>query len=147
MADGAIGYGAEFEVRDGTQTDSDFVSIGLITSITPPSDTVDQIEITHMQSPNRQKQFVAGLSDPGEMSLELNYMPGSPTDEFILAWRASGETRECRISYPTTASLVDTFPAFVSSYVPNIPANDRMSATLGLKVAGAPVRSGSVTTP
>lgn len=144
MADGAIGYGAEFEVRDGNQSDSGWVSLGLITSITPPSDTVDQIEITHMASPNRQKQFIAGLSDPGEMSLELNYMPGSVTDEFILEWRASGETRESRINYPNTASLVDTFPTFVSSYVPTIPAGDKMTATLGLKVAGAVVRSGAV---
>lgn len=144
MADGAIGYGAEFEVRDGTQSDSDWVGIGLITSLTPPSDTVDQIEITHMQSPNRAKQYIAGLSDPGEMSMDINYMPGSVTDEFILAWRASGETRESRIKYPATTSLVDTFPTFVSSYVPNIPVNDKMSATLGLKVAGAVVRSGSV---
>lgn len=144
MADGAIGYGAEFEVRDGNQSDSGWVSLGLITNITPPSDTVDQIEITHMASPNRQKQYIAGLSDPGEMSLDLNYMPGSVTDEFILEWRASGETRESRINYPATASLVDTFPTFVSSYVPAIPAADKMTATLGLKVAGAVVRSGAV---
>ena len=144
MADGAIGYGAEFEVQDGNQSDSDWVSLGLITSITPPSDTVDQIEITHMASPNRQKQYIAGLSDPGEMSLELNYMPGSVTDEFILDWRASGETRSSRINYPATTSLVDTFPTFVSSYVPAIPAGDKMTATLGLKVAGAIVRSGTV---
>lgn len=143
MADGAIGYGAEFEVRDGPDTDSDWVGLGLITSITPPSDSVDQIEITHMASPGRKKQFVAGLSDPGEMTLELNYMPGSETDAFILAWRASGQTRDSRISYPATTSLVDTFPTFVSSYAPSIPVGDKMTATLGLKVAGDIVRTGT----
>lgn len=142
--DGAIGYGAEFEVRDGTQSDSDWVSLGLITNLTPPNDTVDQIDITHMQSPGRRKQYVAGLSDPGEMSLDLNYMPGRPTDEFVIAWRRSGETRESRIKYPTTTSLVDTFPTFVSSYAPGIPAADKMTATLGLKVAGDVVRTGVV---
>lgn len=144
MADGAIGYGGTFEVQDGTATDSDWVELGLIVNITPPSDSVDQIEITHMQSPGRKKQFIAGLSDPGEMSLELNYMPGSETDEFILDWRASGETRSSRISYPATTSLVDTFPTFVSSYTPQITAADKMTATLGLKVAGDIVRSGAV---
>lgn len=144
MADGAIGYGAEFEVRDGAQSDSDWVSLGLITNITPPSDTVDQIEITHMASPGRKKQYIAGLSDPGEMSLDLNYMPGAGTDTFIVDWRRSGETRESRIKYPATASLVDTFPTFVSSYAPAIPAADKMTVTLGLKVAGDVVRTGAV---
>lgn len=142
--DGAIGYGAEFWVRSGTAPDSAWFKMGLITNITPPSDGVDDVEITHMESPGRKKQFTSGLSDPGEMNLDLNYMPGNDTDEFILGWRRSGETRESKIVYPTTASLTDTFPSYVKSYTPTIPVGEKMTASLGLKVAGDVVRSGSV---
>jgi hypothetical protein len=65
------------------------------------------------------------------MTVEMNYVPGAATDDFILAWRAAGETRNVKISYPGTDFAVDIFPAYIKGYAPTgVVVNDKMSATL-----------------
>lgn len=133
-----IGYGSYFEVEDSAGSGT-YTELGEVTNITPPNLSVDQIEVTHMRSPSRTKEFISGLTDPGDMSVEMNYVTGGATDEFILAWRASGESRACRIKH--NSGDIDTFPAFILGYQTALPVADKKSATLNLKVAGAVARS------
>jgi hypothetical protein len=134
-----IGYGATFEVETSAGSGV-FTELAEITSISPPNLAVDEVEVTHMSSPDRTKEFIAGLTDPGDMSVELNYIPASATDDFILAWRTDGSTRSCRITYPDETTT-DTFPAFVKGFAPTLATADKAAATLTLKVAGAVVRA------
>jgi hypothetical protein len=141
MTTAIIGYdvGLSVETAAGSGT---FVELAEITNITPPSDSVDDIDATHMKSPGRVREFISGLSDPGEMSLDGNYLPGSATDAFIIAWRLSGETRAVRIIYPASLSVnYDQFPGYVKSYTPTMAIGEKMGFTLGLKVAGAVART------
>ena len=131
-----IGLGTIVEVNT---TGTTWFKIGEVTSITPPNESVDEIDVTHMESPGRTREFIQGLIDAGEMSIDINWVPGGDTDEYILAWRTAGTTRPVRITYPTGAR--DTFPAFVRGYTPSAAAADKLSATVTLRVAGAVVRS------
>lgn len=133
---GMIGYGTTVEVNT---TGTTWFKIGLLASATPPNETVDQVDVTHMESPDRTRQFIAGLRDLGDVTLSINYVPGNLTDEYVLEWRSSGETRPVRITYPT--DVIDTFPAFPTGYTPTLAAADKASADLKLKVAGAVVRT------
>ena len=138
MTDAIIGYGTTVEVQNG-ETTPGWEFIGEITNITPPNESVDQVDVTHMESPGRTREFIQGLIDPGEMSLDLNHVPGSATDDLILEWRTSGETRSMRITYPN--NVTETFPAFVLGYAPSgVAVADALTATLTVKVAGAIVR-------
>lgn len=133
-----IGYANYFEVETSAGSGV-FYELAEVTNISPPNQQVDQIEVTHMRSPGRYKEYISGLTDPSDMSLELNYVVGAATDDFVLAWRASGETRASRIKH--SSGDIDTFPTFVLGYQTQIPVGDKKSATLQLKVAGAIVRS------
>lgn len=128
------GYGTIFEVRDGPDTSDAFTELAEVTSITPPSASVDVIDVTHTQSPDSQREFVQGLTDPGECSLGLNFVPNSATTAFILAWRTSRERRDCRITFPDNTTW--TFSGFVSGFEPDAPFDDKMSAALTIKVTG-----------
>ena len=46
--------------------------------------------------------------------------------------------RNCRITYPT--GITDTFAAEIQSFEPTVPVDDRMTATLTLKVTGVVAR-------
>ena len=138
-SDAIIGYGTTFSVET-VAGNGIYVELAEITNLTPPNMSVDDIEVTHMQSPDRTKEFIAGLADPGEMSLEMNFIPGSSSDDLILAWRAAGDTRSCRIDYADN-SAVDTFPAYVKSYSSTMGVAEALKASLSLKVAGAVVRA------
>lgn len=135
MTNASIGYGSYFHIsQDGG---NEWIEIAEVFDITPPSDTVDQIDVTHMQSPNRRREFIAGLSDPGSASFEMNFVPGSASDLKIQEIRASGEQVLCRITFPN--SVTWTFTGQVESYEPAIPTEDKMTATVSFKVSGSTV--------
>lgn len=133
-----IGIGTTVQINDGASPSSWF-TLGEVTSITPPSDSIDQIDVTHMGSTGRTREFISGLSDPGDMSLEINWIPSNATDAYILAWKTAGTSRSTKITYPNGA--IDTFDSFVLGYQKTLTPGEKLSATLSLKVAGAVTRT------
>lgn len=130
-----IGFGTKVEVL----LSSTWTELGEVHNVTPPNESVDQVDVTHMQSPNRTREFIQGLIDPGDMTVEMNHIPSSATDAYLIAWRSAGDKRSVRITYPNL--VTDTFPAFILGYSPTMGVADKMSAQLKLKVAGAITRA------
>ena len=137
MTDASIGYGSYFHISQ--DSGSTWIAIAEVFDITPPSDTVDQIDVTHMQSPNRRREFIAGLSDPGSASFEMNFVPGSASDLKIQEIRGTGEQVLCRITFPNAVTW--QFTGQIESYEPAIPTDDRMTASVSFKVSGSTVVS------
>lgn len=134
MTAAIIGKGTVFAVADPV-TPTTFVPLAELTSLTPPSSSVDIIDVTNMDSADRTREFIAGMIDPGECSMGMNFIPGSTTDAFIQAWRAAGTVRGCKITWPN--GVIWQFEAFVSSYDVDAPFDDKLSATLALKVVSS----------
>lgn len=135
MSNASIGYGTFFHISQ--DAGSSWIEIAEVYDITPPSSTVDQIDVTHMQSPNRQREFIAGLSDPGSASFEMNFVPGSASDLKIQEIRGTGEQVLCRITFPN--SVTWRFTGQVESYEPAVPTEDKMTASVSFKVSGSTV--------
>lgn len=133
-----IGYGAKFELStDGGTT---FEELAEVYDITPPSDSVDVIDATHMQSPDATREFILGLRDPGECSMEMNFIPGNDADTTLQAVRSARERITCRITFPTQGTEVAvtwTFSAILTGYEPAMPNEDKMTATVTFKVTGS----------
>lgn len=129
----AIGYGHVLEIALASAPSS-FTYIREVFSATPPNETDDNVEATHMQSPGRRREYVAGLSDGGETSYEMNFVAGSATDAFIRSIR-----NKKIIARDTFANGVQiSYPALRQSYEISVPNDDKQTATLGLKVSGDP---------
>jgi predicted secreted protein len=138
-----IGYSSTLEVEDGTP--GTFTKIAEIKSVSKPNPSVDEVEVTHMESPDRAKEYIAGLSDYSTIDFDLNWVPDSATDLFIEAWRASGETRQVKVTYGATGAT-DTFPAFVQGYEAGASSpGEALAGTLTLRIAGAVVRGSDTT--
>lgn len=117
-------------------------------NVTPPSETADQVDVTHNKSPDRRREFISGLIDGGEMSFEMNYIPGNDSDDRLLAILAADpdeRRRTLRIIYPN--SIVDTFDGELTGYEKTIATDDKMTATVTFKVTGTVTRESLLDSP
>lgn len=128
-----IGYGTVLELAD-LETPTDFEYVAEISNLTVPSETTDQVDVTHMQSPHRTREFIDGLTDPGEVSFEMNYVPGSDADLLILSTK--GKRKWCRITFPNGVRVM--FIGLRQSYEKTAPTDDKMTASVAFKVSGVP---------
>jgi hypothetical protein len=139
----SLGYGSKFDVSSTSASPPIYVALGEVFNITPPSMVVDQVDVSHMQSPLRRREFIDGLIDPGECSFQMNYVPGSPSDLLLLGILDTAvgldRSRMCRITYPN--GLKDVFDGNLASYEPDLPTDDKMTATVTFKVSGAVTRT------
>jgi len=129
-----IGHGITMEMAD-IATPTVFTYLSEIFDVTPPSDTTDTPDATHMQSPNKTREFIDGLTDPGEASFEMNYVPGSASDLALTA--AKGQRKWLRLTFPNGVQLL--FIGIRQGYEKSAPTDDKMTASVTFKVSGEPV--------
>lgn len=78
-AEGAIhGYGAQLEVGDGASPTEAFQAIAGVVSITPGAMNTEDINRTHLRSPDAHHEHMPGLRDSGAFTCEMIWLP---TDE------------------------------------------------------------------
>jgi len=76
------------------------IALANLVSIKPPTEVVETIETTH-QGSGGIKEYIAGLTEPGDISGTVHYLAGSPTDLLLREHRASKECRAFEITVPT----------------------------------------------
>lgn len=111
-----------------------FAAVAEVTNIKPPSDSINIIDATSYASLNNTKEFLRGMIDPGDAGFDFNFLPGGAGDVAVRAWRTAGDTRKCRITWPNAVTW--TFSGFLTGYTPNAPMEDKMSASVTIKVTG-----------
>lgn len=134
MTTARIGYGTKYEIWDASLTVPAFTEVAEVITVTPGESTTDRVDATHMQSPGRRREYIAGLVDSGTASIEINWLPGSPTDELIRGLLSSGAVVEHRITFNNGVTV--TFDAAVTGFSKVIPIDDRMTATVEIAPSG-----------
>ena len=128
-----IGYGTVLEIALASAP-TEFTYIKEVFDATPPADSDDNVEASHMQSPGKRREYIPGMTDSGEASFEMNYVPGSATDRFLRSIR--GKKLLTRLTFANGVQVI--FHASRQDYEAAIPVDDRQTATLTLKVSGEP---------
>lgn len=142
MTSARIGSGAELWLDDDGGL---LTQLAEIVSVTPPQSVADDVEATHMLSPNRRREWISGLIDDGEGTFEMNYVPGSATDVICRDALDDGVEREYKIVIPDGAFGWEiTGSCRVRGYERSVPIDDRMTATLTIKFSGSPVEAAAV---
>ncbi|NRB17723.1 MAG: hypothetical protein HRU33_09205 [Rhodobacteraceae bacterium] len=131
--DADIGYNSTFGMADGEA--GPFPAIAGVISITPPSKSRDAVDKTHLKSPDRYKEYFPGMKEGGEAKIGLNFKP-SVAVTLDTAFEV-GETW-CQITFPDETTTL-TFKAVITGLEYGELVNDKMTATLTLKLSGKPV--------
>jgi predicted secreted protein len=139
-----IGHGSLFQIFD-TDASPDWVSVAEVTNITPPALARDTVDVTHTESEEKWREFIPGLRDGGEASIEMNFIPAGPGTDLILASFNSDEAKTCRIIFPDgdadvspITATVWTFSGIITGFAPEAPVDGAMTATVTVKLSGKP---------
>lgn len=137
MSDERTGWGGEFHLHNG----STLVELANIASIEPPEDSVDEIEVSHLKSTGRRKEYITGMIDGGNIVVEMIHVPNSASDQLCLAAKAAGDSRAWKIVFPDTDGTAQrqyTGNGIVTGYRVNaLTPKDAQTSTLTIRVTGA----------
>ena len=135
MTNALIGYGTEVWLDDDADT---LTQLDECIAISLPNSQVEDVEATHMLSPSRRREYIAGLIDDGEGTFEFNLEPGGATDLLIQDAVDDGVARNYEVIIPDGAfgqKFAGT--CIVKGYERNVPIDDRMTATMTVRFTGA----------
>lgn len=127
-----IGFNASFGIEGSTP--GTYVEVAEVVGVTPPGVTREAVEATHLKSPDRYKEFIAGLKEAGEASLTLNFVP-SATDALYTAF--DDPDGKYQITFPNGVML--RFDGFFTAYnPPELTPGGKMEANATIKATGKP---------
>lgn len=131
---GKDAFGTAFQTEDPV-TPGTFTDVADVSNITPPGIARDTIEVTSHGSPDGWKEYLGGLKDGGEVTIEVNY---DPTKHDVLAGDLdTGDPKNYKIVFPGTLGEW-AFTAVLTGFAPEAPVDDKLSAELTYQVSGKP---------
>lgn len=105
------------------------------TMITGPENSRDQLDATTNDSASASREFIPGLKDGGEVTLEGNWVPADAGQVALLASYNNGTTAAVVITYPSTSGTC-SFNGFVSNWAVSSPHDEKLTFSATIKVTG-----------
>lgn len=135
MTSARIGHGTEFWLDSAGDV---LTQLSELTGVTPPNFQTEDIDATHFGSTGGVREYIAGLTDPGEGDFEFNLVPGGATDLLLQAALDDGAARDYEIILPDGAfgqKFAGT--CIVKGYSRDIPVDGKMMATATVRFTGS----------
>ena len=126
MTEAMKAFGSKFK-RNGDET-------AYVTNIEGPAGEREEIDVTAHDSEDGFREFVPGLADGGEVTLELRFVPNKHED--LYNDYVDGETQDYTIEYPDGSKF--EFDGFVTSFEPSAEFEAELTASVSIKVTGKP---------
>jgi predicted secreted protein len=127
-------YGTTFGVTGGTV-------IAQVKSVSGPGIKLDTVDVTTHDSTGGWEEVVGTILRSGEVKLELEYDPATATHknaaDGLIAIMIGKVAHSFTLSWPDAATTW-VFNALVTGFEPSAPHDKDLSATVTLKVSGAP---------
>lgn len=134
--EGMAAFGTKLQMGSGNPVV--YTDIAGVTEISGPNVDISTIDITNHNSPGGYAEFVTGIKDGGEVTVDLNYLPETHKPLTDLLDPAVGTTTlsPWRIMFPTGDKW--DFSALVTGFEATAPFDDKLTASLTLKISGKP---------
>jgi predicted secreted protein len=121
--------------RESDMTPGTYIAVASITSLSPPGISRNAIDVTAHDSADGWMEFLPGLKDGGEVSFDINYQPD--VHDALLDDLSSNTVQSWQVTFPDGTPW--TFDAFLTGFEPDAPYDDKLAASITLKVSGKPV--------
>lgn len=132
----SIGHGSAFQRSGDGTAGGIFTAVAGVRSISGPGLARDTIDATDMDSTERWREFVSGLKDGGEVTLEVEFDPDGTDVTNWLADINDDDAGYYKIVFPDTTEW--GFAGFMTAFEPDDPHDDLMTASVTYKLTGKP---------
>ena len=129
----------------GTLFNWDGEDIAELTSISGPTETLDTIDVTSHDSPDSYREFIAGLRNGGDITIEGNLITSDTNGQMAMHTDfQAGSVKAWKIKFPDWVATTHEYPeidgtGLVTAMSMNFPYDDKISFSATIKVAGKPV--------
>jgi hypothetical protein len=137
-----IGHGTLWKRGNGASPTEIFTTVAEVTALSGPGMTRDIIDATHMESPERYREYIGGMRDGGEITVTLNLVAKGTA--FANALTDFGANAPVNYEMTWTDGSKFAVSAFLSSRSQEIALDDKQSLELTYKVTGKPVFTAGV---
>lgn len=126
-------------VAKGTVLIWNYHKILEMVNISGVSQARDTIDVTNHDSADSFREYIAGLGDGGEVSIDGNFIVGDTNGQIALHTdMQAGTVRACFLLLPMSVGDAMSFNAIAKGFEPSFPVDGKMSLTGSLKVTGKP---------
>lgn len=132
----AIGFGTLLKRGDGESPEV-FTALAEVTAINGFDLSKDTQDATHMGSTARYREFISGLRDAGEISVEVNFVPDGTTLDNAMTDYEADVARNYQIVWVDTSEF--EFSGICTGVSTAAAVGDKMAATFTYKLTGQPV--------
>jgi predicted secreted protein len=119
-------------------------AVAELTSISGPSLSSDTIDVTTHDSADGFREYIGGLRDGGEISIDGNLVDPTESNLLISLLEAGTVTSGATIALPTSTAMTFTFDCIVTAYETKAPHDGKLNFTATLKVTGKPVLAATI---
>lgn len=120
---------------DGTEV---FTTVAEVKSLSGPNLAAAVIDVTSMDSANNTREFITSLIDPGELSFQVNFLPGLASQQALVTDMKNRTRRNFKIVWTDTAGTTWSFAGIITSFQPSSATEEALSASVTIKVTGFP---------
>ena len=109
--------------------------------VSPPKEKLETIDVTSHDSANKYREYIGGVLDAGEVSIEGNYIAGDTLGQIGLRTDMRARTIQTFVlTFPTAITQTCTFTALVTNVeLGELTIEGKLTFSATLKVTGMPV--------
>ena len=122
---------------DTTVSPNAFTAIGQVVSIGGPSGTTGEIDVTSLSS--TAKEFIPSLPDWGSCDCEIIFDQATTANKHQELWDdfSAQTSGSYKITLTDSPATTFTFTAYPSQFALNIAVDDKVGASVSLRITGA----------
>lgn len=136
---GRDGFGTLFKRATTLSPGNVFETIADVTNIGGPERSRETIDVTSHNSPGQWMQFIGGLKDGGEISLDINYDPSQATHDLDDDFDDDAPRNYQIVILPgTDDEHTWSITGIMTGLSDEFPYDDKMARTMTIKVTGKP---------
>lgn len=137
---GVDGFGTQFKRATTLSPGTTYETIANVTSISGPDRKRETIDVTAHDSPGQYMEFIGGLKDGGEVSMDINYDPSNATHDLDDDFDDTSPRNYRIVLLPgTDDEHTWQLKGIMTELSDEMPYDDKLARTLTIKVTGKPI--------